>query len=105
MVDTRFHSFAGPAPLAALLAAVGLSADGVDGDVPVIDGADELDLAGPSHVALAAQLEYRDALRATGAGAVIVSAELRAEVPAGTIAVVAKDPFLSFVDILDQLYP
>jgi UDP-3-O-[3-hydroxymyristoyl] glucosamine N-acyltransferase len=105
MVDTRFHNFAGSAPLTVLLAAVGLSADGLEGDGPIIEGADELDLAGPGHVALAAQLEYRDALRATGAGVVIVSAELRSEVPAGTIAVVAKNPFLSFVDILDQLYP
>ena len=105
MVDTRFHNFAGPAPLAALLTAIGLSADDLAGDGPVIDGADELELAGPGHIALAAQLDYRDALRATTAGVVIVSAELRREVPAGTIAVVAKDPFLSFVDVLDHLYP
>src|SRR3569833_1874431 len=105
MADTRFHNFAGPAPLAALLAAVGLSAEGLSGDPPIIEGADELELAGPTHIALAAELEYRDALRRTGAGVVLVSAELQPEVPAGTIAIVAKNPFLSFVDILDQLYP
>jgi len=68
MVDTRFHSFAGPASLGSLLAALGLTADGLDGDGPTIAGAEELILAGPEHVSLAAQIEYLEALRRTGAG-------------------------------------
>jgi UDP-3-O-[3-hydroxymyristoyl] glucosamine N-acyltransferase len=105
MVDTRFHSSAEPAPLAVLLAAIGLAADALEGDGPVIAGAEELGLAGPEHVSLAAQSEYRGALRATLAGAVIVSSDMLADVPAGTIGIVARNPHLAFVDLLDRLYP
>lgn len=105
MVDVRFHSFAGPTPLGALLAALGLTVDGMQGDGPTIAGAEELGLAGPEHISLAAQAEYLEALRRTGAGAVIVSQDLMPEVPSGTIAIVAKNPHLAFVDLLDRLYP
>jgi len=105
MVDTRFHSFAGPAPLAALLAAIGLAADAAMGDGPMIGGADELSLAGPDQIALAAHLDYREALIGTAAGAVIVSRELLADVPARTIAIAADNPHVAFVDLLDRLYP
>jgi len=105
MVDTRFHSFSGPSSLSALLAAVGLAADALEGDGPTISGAEELDLAGPEHIALAALPEYRAALRTTGAGAVLVSAALRPDVPVGTIAIVADNPHIAFVDLLDRLYP
>ncbi len=105
MVDTRFHSFSGPAPLAALLAALGLAAEGLKGDGPVIEGAEELVLAGPGHISLAAHAGYREMLRGTAAGAVIVSQDLRADVPAGTIAILAKNPHVAFADLLDRLYP
>jgi UDP-3-O-[3-hydroxymyristoyl] glucosamine N-acyltransferase len=104
MVDTRFHSFAGPSPLSALLAAIGLPADALAAD-PLIAGADELSLAGPDHIALAGHLDYREALRGTAAAAVIVSQDLLAEVPAGSVGIVAQNPHLAFVQILDQLYP
>src|SRR3569832_2887061 len=105
LVDTRFFSFAGPTPLGALLAALGLTLDRFDGDGPLIAGAEELGLAGPEHISLAAQVQYLEALRKTGAGAVIVSQDLLSEVPSGTIAVVAKNPHLAFVELLDRLYP
>jgi UDP-3-O-[3-hydroxymyristoyl] glucosamine N-acyltransferase len=105
MVDTRFHSFAGPAPLASLLSAIGLAAEALEGDGPTIVGAEELAAAGPGHVALAAQRVYRDALAKTGASAVVVSRELAAEVPGGAIAIVVDDPHVAFANLLDQLYP
>ncbi len=104
MVDTRFHQFAGPRPLSSLLTPLGLNAE-FAGDGPTIEGAEELQLAGPSQIALAAHPEYREALRSTGAAAVIVSPDLRPDVPSGVIAIVAADPHLAFVDVLDQLYP
>lgn len=104
MVDTRFHQFAGSQPLSSLLAAIELAAE-FDGDGPVIEGVEELHLAGPGHLALAAHPDYRTALRGTSASVVIVSQELREDVPAGVIAIVAPDPHLAFVGLLEQLYP
>ncbi len=103
MVDTRFHHFAGSQPLSGLLKAIELAADLPD-DL-VIEGVEELHLAGPKHLALAALPEYRAALEATSAGAVLVSEQLRPYVPSGVRAVVAKDPHLAFVAIIEKLYP
>ncbi len=104
MVDTRFHSFAGPTPLAALLAAIKHAAE-VDGDGPTVNGVEELALAGRDHLSLAAQDEYRAALRETTAGVVIVSRALLGDVPEGTVGIPADNPFVVFADILDHLYP
>ncbi len=104
MVDTRFHNFAGPMRLSTLLDLVGLSAE-FDGEGPWIEGAEELHTAGPKHLALAAHADYRAALRDTGAGVVLVSATLRADVPGKAIAVLADDPHSAFADLLDRLYP
>ena len=104
MVDTRFHQFAGARSLTSLLAGIELGI-ALDGEGPLIEGVEELHLAGPGHLALAAHPEYRTALRATGAAAVIVSKDLLDDVPANVVAVVAPDPHLAFVGVLDQLYP
>lgn len=106
MVDTRFHIAAGPAPLNALLIAVGRPAlaDGRAGQL-LIAGADELATAGASHLALAAHGDYRAALEATSAGAVVVSEALAAAVPASAVAIVSNDPHGLFADLLDRLYP
>ena len=104
MVDTRFHQFAGPRTLGSLLAAIELSAE-LEGEGPLIEGVEELHLAGPSHVALAAHPQYRAALRATDAGVVIVSADLAEDVPPGCVGVVAKDTHMAFVRMIEQLYP
>lgn len=106
MVDTRFHRFAGTDTLGAILTAVGrselLPAAATD---LVISGVAELELAGPGDLALAGHANYAEALRGTGAGAVLVLAALRDAVPAGTVAIVADRPHHLFADILDHLYP
>jgi len=104
MVDTRFHSFAGPIPLGHLLLAVEFPHSLEDAG-PLIEGVEELHLAGPGHLALASQGSYRDALQLTRAGAVVVAEAMVADVPPGTLAVVAQDPHALFVEVLDRLYP
>jgi UDP-3-O-[3-hydroxymyristoyl] glucosamine N-acyltransferase len=105
MVDARFHTFSGPATLAALLERLGqASGDPRYGELTIL-GAAELDIAGPSDIALAVGKEYLDQLRATGAGVVLVSSELREYVPDTAIPVTLDKPHETFADILSHLYP
>lgn len=107
MVDTRFHAFSGPSALPALLAAVGggTAVDDERASVFVIAGADELETAGPDHIALAASNDYLDALKGTGAGAVVVLETLRSHVPGTAIPIVVERPHELFAALLGRLYP
>ncbi len=107
MVDTRFHISSGPLTLGALLGALP-SAISIDDDQVrslLISGADELPTAGPEHISLAAHRSYREDLRSTAAGVVIVAPGLREDVPGSTFALVVDRPHEVFADLLDQLYP
>ncbi len=107
MVDTRFHTSSGPIPLRSLLASLAMT--------PLVDdrrlgqltvtGADELDWADGTELALAARPAYREALQETAAGAVIVHPSLRDFVPPGAIAIVDERAHDLFVDLLEKLYP
>ncbi|MGB3336185.1 MAG: UDP-3-O-(3-hydroxymyristoyl)glucosamine N-acyltransferase [Devosia sp.] len=107
MVDTRFHRFAGPSTVGAILVALHrediLSA--LASASLSISGVTELNLAGPGDMALAAHTNYVEELRATSAGAVVVLPALREMVPAHCIAIVTDKPHHLFADILDHLYP
>lgn len=103
-VDTRFHPSAGPQPLSSLLGRAGLRADLLTAD-PVISGASELETAASGDIALAASRHYLEALRQTGAGAVLLTPEFAEEVPAGTVAVVSERAHEAFAITLDILYP
>jgi UDP-3-O-[3-hydroxymyristoyl] glucosamine N-acyltransferase len=107
MVDTRFHTSSGPIPLRALLASLTtppLVDDRRLGQITVT-GADELDRADVTELALAARPSYRDALRDTAAGVVVVHPSLRDCVPAETLAIVDERAHELFVEILERLYP
>jgi len=107
MVDTRFHRFAGPMALSALLAQVGRGdlATGLDGTDLVVTGVAELELARGGDLALAAHPNYVEELRRTQAGAVIVLPALGEAVPEGVRAVAVDRPHNVFADMLDVLYP
>lgn len=107
MVDTRFHRFAGPLTLGALLSQLGRAdlAEGIAGADHIITGVSELELAEPGDLALAAQPSYIEELRRTGAGAVLVAPALRDAVPTGCIAIALDKPHNLFAEILDTLYP
>src|SRR5690606_10692807 len=70
-----------------------------------IEGAAELELAGPNDLVLAAHANYIEELRSTSAGAVVVLPALRDAVPAHSLAIVADKPQQLFAEILDFLYP
>ena len=107
MVDTRFHKFAEARALQALMGALPRSVT-LD-DARAIDfmvlGVDELALAGPGHIALAAHKNYLEDLKSTSAGVVIVLPALREAVPADSIALIDERPHELFADVLDALYP
>lgn len=106
MVDTRFHTSAGPIALGALLATLPEPPPEPAGAGSVIiAGAEELDVADSSHLALAVGREYADALRQTGAGAVVVDSKLADLVPDGVVAIVSPRAHELFVDLLERLYP
>lgn len=107
MVDTRFHPSPGPIALGAALASLGGSRklDGIEvGDI-VITGADELQVAGRGQLAFAAQPRYRDALRESDAGIIIVHPSLSDAVPRGSVAIVDEQAHELFIELLQRLYP
>lgn len=107
MVDTRFHRFAGPATIGAILTALNradLLAAVADPSFS-ISGVTDLDLAGPGDLALAAHTSYIEELRGTAAGIVIVLPALRDAVPPGSMALLSDKPHHLFAEVLDHLYP
>lgn len=107
MVDTRFHRFAGPVTLRALLTQLGRAdlAENLTGADLEITGASELELAESGDLALAAHPGYIEDLNRTGAGAVLVTPALREAVPHHCVAVVLEKPHNLFAEVLDVLYP
>jgi UDP-3-O-[3-hydroxymyristoyl] glucosamine N-acyltransferase len=107
MVDARFHHPSGAETLGALLAAVGREITLPDERAGrmLISGAEELALAGPAHIALAAHSNYADDLRHTTAGAVVVIPALLEAVPEASVPLVIDAPHELFADLLDHIYP
>ncbi len=71
----------------------------------MIEGAEEIERAGPGHVVLASHKRYAEQLAACKASAAVVARTLADAVPEDTVPLVADDPQALFTDILDQLYP
>jgi len=107
MVDTKFFGNAGEFKLGNLLELAEIS----DVDISsrdaskIIDNAQVLDAAQTRDISLAAHKSYAKALSATNAGVVLVSKALADQVPAGSVAVLCKDPHYSYVKILKVLFP
>src|SRR5690606_27078140 len=71
----------------------------------VITGADERESADATELALAARPAYREALRGTAAGVVIVHPSLKDAVPPSVLAIVDERAHELFVDLLEKLFP
>ena len=106
MVDTRFFTFAGPMPFSALCAAAGivLAPDDSRGAVE-IRGASEPATAQPGDIALIAKREYAADIGGGQASVYIVAHGLELALPAGSAALEVDAPHISFVRMLDTLYP
>jgi UDP-3-O-[3-hydroxymyristoyl] glucosamine N-acyltransferase len=61
-----------------------------------IQGAAPLDQAGPSHISFFANAKYADQLAATGAGAVLLTAQEALRAPQGTAVLVSRNPYRDF---------
>jgi UDP-3-O-[3-hydroxymyristoyl] glucosamine N-acyltransferase len=108
--DPRFFARTGPHPLAAVAAAAGgRAADGVPGGVPagalMLRGVAALQTAGPEEVSFLDNKRYLDALAATRAGAVILHPDHAGRVPAGTVAIVADQPYLGWARVAALFHP
>jgi UDP-3-O-[3-hydroxymyristoyl] glucosamine N-acyltransferase len=105
MQHPGFFERAGPFSLAELAefagATVPASADGT----AAIEDAKPLDAAGPAHVTFLDNREYVAQLRKTNAAACFVIAELAPQVPAGTVALVTREPYRAFALTLARYYP
>ncbi|KKB78049.1 hypothetical protein VW35_13150 [Devosia soli] len=107
MVDTRFHRFAGPVAIGALLTELG-HADlvaGLSDPSKMVEGVAEIDLAGPGDLVLAAHASYGAELSRSSAGFALIHPVVADKVPAGTMAITAPRTHNLFADILDRLYP
>src|SRR5438046_9292231 len=68
----------------------------------VIRGLASLDEAGPMHLAFFDNLKYADQLKATKAGACLVSPRFEAQVPAHVAVLRATQPFRAFVKLASE---
>ncbi|KQN74161.1 UDP-3-O-(3-hydroxymyristoyl)glucosamine N-acyltransferase [Devosia sp. Leaf64] len=107
MVDTRFHRFAGPVSIGALLTELGfpeLAADLTNAN-GIVGGVSELELAAADELVLAAHASYTEDLARTSAGFAIVHPVLREKAPSHTQVIVTPKAHILFAQILDRLYP
>jgi UDP-3-O-[3-hydroxymyristoyl] glucosamine N-acyltransferase len=75
-----------------------------DGDA-AIRAVAPLETAGPDDLAYMDNPAYVPALAVTRAGACLVSPRYAAKVPAGTVALVTREPYRVFADVLAVLFP
>lgn len=105
MADPIFFTAAGGITLAEVAAAAGTTPpDGADPDLR-LTGAAPLESAGPAHLAYMDNARYGDALAATRAGACLVSPRFASRCPAGTVALVTRDPYRAYAVLLGRLHP
>ncbi len=100
--DARFFARTGPHTLAAVAAAAGGTT--VD-DALLLTGIAPLQTAAPDELSFLDNRRYVAALRETRAGAVIVHPDLAGQVPAGTRAIITKEPYLGWARAASLFFP
>ena len=103
--DPRFFTTAEPQDLASIAAAAGLALPpGADAGAQ-FTGVGSLAGAAPTEVSFLDNRRYRDALRATRAGLVLVPPAFASDVPAGSLGLVAPQAYLGFIRIARLFHP
>jgi UDP-3-O-[3-hydroxymyristoyl] glucosamine N-acyltransferase len=108
MADPRFFRVAGPFSVAELAALAGAeiapTPDPPDRD-RLIENVAPLAAASNRDLSFLANAKYLKALDTTLAGAVLVAPDAAARVPAGSVALIAADPYLAFAKAARAFYP
>ena len=103
VADPRFFAVASPQRLADIAAVAGASFEG-DGERR-FSGVAPLQTAGPEDVSFLDNRRYAPLLAGTKAGAVVLLKAFADQVPEGTIALVAAQPYLGFARVATLLHP
>jgi UDP-3-O-[3-hydroxymyristoyl] glucosamine N-acyltransferase, LpxD len=100
--NPRFFTCTGPHSLAAIAAAAGCQPPHQD---RLVSGLAALPLAEPDEISFVAGRRHTAALSLTRAGAVLVSADMLADVPPGTVPMITSDPMASWGLIAALFHP
>lgn len=105
MADQRFFRYAGPISLGKL-AEIGKAqlANEADASLMIKDLA-TLENAGREQISFFHNAKYRESLKATQAGAVILKESDKKALPESAAALLSKDPYFSFALIAQAFYP
>lgn len=100
--DSRFFGRSGPYDLASVArAAHGNAPD----RVLLLNGVAPLQSAGPQDVSFLDNRRYMSVLERTAAGAVIVHPDMRARVPATTVAILTAEPYAAWARVAALFHP
>lgn len=100
--NPQFFNCTGPHAIAAVAAAAGCSPPDHRG---WLSGLASLPLAGPDEVSFVTGNRHAAALAQTHAGAVLISADMLAHVPAGTVPLVTPDPMAAWGRVAALFHP
>lgn len=100
--DERFFRYAGPHPVSALAALLGIQAPETE---RLIRRVAPLQTAGPDDVSFLDNRRYASLLAQTKAGAVILHPDFAEKVPEGCIALAVPEPYVGWAKISALFYP
>jgi UDP-3-O-[3-hydroxymyristoyl] glucosamine N-acyltransferase len=104
MPDPRFFDDLGPTTIGELVELTGAApAQPARPDAPIRSAA-PLDRAGADGVSFFADRRYRDALKASGAGACFLPPANAADAPEGCVALVTREPQVAYAKAASRLY-
>jgi UDP-3-O-[3-hydroxymyristoyl] glucosamine N-acyltransferase len=104
MTEPIFIRARGPVTLAEIAALTGVEVAGAADPLRAFDGAKPLDVAGPSELSFFENARFRDAFRATAAGACFVRSEDMDDAPGGLELLITKEPYRAYVTVARHLY-